>query len=197
MPIQLTGSLDITGSILINGTAVTASGGDGGGFNPITNLFGLLNDLEGNTVQTLDVNAGGVFELHISASGLHKIDASSISTPTASLNIYWYPDSFTSGSQAAYWLTLNSGSGTGVAIRSLISSSVGDYFAGSATPGNTSFNTTRQSTGAIIIYAYGAAANPAIFTVMEDGRRIFGQIQTPLSQISNFTVSGNQGTPLT
>ena len=66
MSVTFSGSLDITGSLFVNGTAVSTGSGGGGGFNPITNLFNLIDNREANVVQTLDINAGGLFNLHIS-----------------------------------------------------------------------------------------------------------------------------------
>jgi hypothetical protein len=196
MPIQLTGSLDITGSILINGTAVTASGGGEGGFNPITNLYNLMNDVQANTVQTLDVNTGGLYDLHISASGLYGIDASTIGAISASVNIYFYLDSFTSSSQASWYTTVNSGSGTGVAYRTIVSSSSGEYLAGSATLGGTNTNISKNASKKIYQIAGGGSANPAIITVFSDGRISLGNGQSPLASANNFISSGNQGTPI-
>jgi len=197
MSVTFSGSLSVTGSILINGTAVTASGGGGGGgFNPITNLYSLINDVQANTFQTLDVNTGGLYDLHISASGLHGIDASTIGATSASVNIYFHLDSFTSGSQAAWYATLNSGSGTGVAYRTIVSSSSGEYYAGGATIGGTTTNFSRNASKVLYQIAGGGSSNPAIITVFSDGRKSVGNGQTPLAPINNFVSTGNQGTPI-
>ena len=178
------------------GNGVT-SGGGSSGFNPNTNFYNLVNNREANTVQTLNANAGGVFNLHISASGLHKIDCSTMGTTSASINAYFYPDSFTtSGSQAAFWLTLSSGSGN-VLLRTMISSSAGTYFAPSASPGNTTATTMRNATLPILQMGGGALAAPSIFTVMSDGTKMFGFSQSPFNTSNNFQLSGNFGTPLT
>jgi hypothetical protein len=190
MPIQLTGSLDVTGSISINGNTVSTV------FNPITNLYSLINNREANVTQTLNVSAGGVFNLHISASGLHKIDASTIGATSASVNIYWYPDLFTtSGSQAATYVTLNSGSGVGVVQRSIVSTS-GSYYNSQLTIGTTNSNITRQTSNIMFQVAASSAANPSMLTVMSDGTKIFGSSQNILSSTNNILLSGNQGTPI-
>ena len=197
MPIQLTGSLEVSGSISINGNTVSTGSGGGGSFNPITNLYGLINNREANVTQTLNVNAGGIFSLHVSASGLHKIDASTIGATSASVNIYWYPDLFTtSGSQAATYVTLNSGSGVGVVQRSIVSSSVGGYYNSQLTIGTTNSNITRQASNIMFQVAAAAAANPSILTVMSDGTKVFGSSQNILSSTNNILLSGNQGTPI-
>lgn len=196
MPIQLTGSLEVSGSISINGNTVSTGSGGGGSFNPITNLYSLINNREANVTQTLNVNAGGIFNLHISASGLHKIDASTIGATSASVNIYWYPDLFTtSGSQAATYVTLNSGSGAGVAQRAIVSSS-GSYYNSQTTIGTTNSNVTRQTSNIMFQIAASAAANPSILTVLSDGTKIFGFSQNILSTTNNILLSGNQGTPI-
>jgi hypothetical protein len=166
-------------------------------FNPITNLYNLMNDVQANTVQTLDVNTGGLYDLHISASGLYGIDASTIGATSASVNIYFYLDSFTSGSQAAWYATLNSGSGTGIAYRTIVSSSSGEYYAGGAALGGTTTNFSKNASKKLYQIAGGSSSNPAIITVFSDGRKAVGNGQTPLASASNFIASGNQGTPIT
>ena len=134
--------------------------------------------------------------MHISASGLHKIDALTIGATSASVNIYVYPDSFSTGSQAAIFWTMNSGSGTGIVTRTLVSSSAGTYLAGGTTIGTTSFTTGKNASLTNTNIGIGAANNPYIFTVMNDGTRVFGNAGLP-SPTNNYLFSGNQGTPLT
>ena len=195
MGIVLSGSLNVTGSLLVNGTAVSTGSGGSAGFNPITNFYNLVNDREANVVQTIDVNAGGTFNLHISASGLHKIDGSTLaSATTASINVHWYPDSFTTESQAAVYAVYNSGSGNNQ-YRSLISSSTGTYFAGAAAPGGATLAITKGSARVLTQIGQGNAANAQIFTVFSDDTRVFGNSSLPLA-VNNFEFSGNQGTPI-
>ena len=196
MGITLSGSLDITGSLFVNGTAVSTGSGGGGSFNAITELYNNLNNLTANTVQTLDVNAGGVFNMHISESGLHKIDAFSIGAPSASVNIYFYPDLFTtSGSQAAVYATLNSGSGNGVVFRTLVSSSTSTYYATGTAIGTGNSQIARNSTKTLLQYANGATGNPVILSILEDGTKIFGALQNPIGSL-NYSSTGDQGTPI-
>jgi hypothetical protein len=190
MSVTFSGSLDITGSLFVNGGEVVS------GFNPMTNLYDLIND-RNNIVQTLNANAGGLFNLHISESGLHKIDAINIGAVSASVNVIFYPDSFTtSGSQATYWFTLNSGSGVGMQIRTLISSSTSTYYTPSLTIGGANFNTSKQSTAVNYTIAQGSGGNPSIFTVQSDGTKIFGNGQNPVGGANNIEGTGNKGTAI-
>jgi hypothetical protein len=175
----------------------TGSGGGGSApFNAMTNFYSLIGDRSVVT-QTLDANAGGIFNLHISASGLHKIDLSTIGTGvSASVNLYFYPDSFSTGSQAAVYWTMNTGSGNGLITRTIVSSSAGTYYSGGTAIGGTSFTTGKNATLTNSNIGIGAQNNPHIFTVMTDGTRVFGNAGLP-SPTNNYGFSGNQGTPLT
>lgn len=195
MGIVLSGSLNVTGSLLVNGTAVSTGSGGSAGFNPITNFYSLVNNREANVVQTLDVSAGGTFNLHISASGLHKITTPTLaSATTASINLYFYPDSFATESQAAVYAVFNSGSGNNQ-YRTIISSSVGTYFTPSATPGTTTLAVTKGTSRVNTQIGQGNAGAPQIFTVFSDGSKVFGFSSIPMGA-NNFEFSGNQGTPL-
>jgi hypothetical protein len=117
MPIQLTGSLDISGSILLNGTAVTASGG--GGSVPASVEIGgniMYQYAAGfaNPTYTYDVSSGAIVDVHISQSGVYLISGSFSSTQSGSVNLYYYPDELAVGDNAAVYFTfLGATSGSG------------------------------------------------------------------------------------
>jgi hypothetical protein len=77
----------------------------------------------------------------------------------------------------------------------MISSSAGTYTINNVTIGATSTNTSRTTSFVNTNIGQGAATNPAIFTVMSDGTRVFGNAGLP-SQTNNYIASGSLGTPL-
>jgi len=197
----VSGSLTVTGALTANLTASVVSASyatfaQTAPFNSITNFYSLI-DNRSVVTQTIDANAGGLYNLHISASGLHKVDASTIGTGvSASLNSIYYIDSFSTGSQAVLFLTANSGSGNAFNFRTIISSSAGTYLIPNQTIGNATNNVSKQTSFVNSIIGQGAVANPTIFTVMSDGTRVFGNSSLP-NGTNNYLASGNQGTPLT
>ena len=129
MPIQLTGSLDISGSILLNGTAVTASGG--GGSVPASVEIGgniMYQYAAGfaNPTYTYDVSSGAIVDVHISQSGVYLISGSFSSTQSGSVNLYYYPDELAVGDNAAVYFTFlgaTSGTSTRIIYQGIISGS--------------------------------------------------------------------------
>ena len=134
MGITLSGSLDITGSLFVNGTAVSTGSGGGGsvpasvtaGANINYNAFGFLNP-----DYVIDVPAASVTNVHVSQSGVYLMSGSFTTTQSASVNIYYYPDELSAGENAAVWFThLGTVSSTSVryTISTIISGSAGQTY---------------------------------------------------------------------
>jgi len=106
MPIQLTGSLEVSGSISINGSTVSTGSGGGGsvsasveaGGNFIYNSYGPFNP-----TFTYNVPAASIVNIHVSQSGVYLASGSFATTESASVNIYYYPDELSAGESAQVW----------------------------------------------------------------------------------------------
>jgi hypothetical protein len=188
----------ITFPVSVQGTAVASLGnGVTAGVSPISTYYSGV--AQGKTVYTqkLDVDTATIYNIHISASGCHWIDATNLASGTgASVNAYWYPESLTNvGDQAFVIFSANSGSATAITYRALTSASAGFEYTSAGTSIGNSNQTITRNASLVIDKALGS--NPIVPTVMTrtvDGVALSGNL-TPLGSI-NYRYVGSQGTPL-
>lgn len=206
MPIQLTGSLDISGSILLNGTAVTASGGGGSvpasvetGGNLAFNAFGGF----ASPTYIYDVASSAIVDVHISQSGVYLISGSFATTESGSVNLYYYPDDLAVGDNAVVWFTClgtSGATGTRITYQGIISGSANSrYFVKNSTIFGTTSNiqSGASSTQNTVLYRAGAAAvTPVcIYKASSSGSMVYNI--NDLTTTSPFqTLSGSYGTPI-
>lgn len=200
MPIQLTGSLDVSGSILINGTAVTASGGGGGTWSIASELSALQASF--TYTQILDVNtASAIYDLHISQSGIHYISSSIASPSSASINVYYYIDSLPSQSIATTMVSLPAGTAAvGLILRTITTgSSSTQYYVPSSLFNGTTNTSVNRTSGVVTPRAFvGAVGNPTVMSKTGDGTVFFGSNANPLLATGGQTYlySGSIGSPI-
>jgi hypothetical protein len=188
----------ITFPVSVQGTAVASLGnGVTAGVSPISTYSSGV--AQGKTVYTqkLDVDTAAIYNIHISASGCHWIDATNLASGTgASVNAYWYPESLTNvGDQAFVIFSANSGSATAITYRALTSASAGFEYTSAGTSIGNSNQTITRNASLVIDKALGS--NPIVPTIMTrtvDGVALSGNLN-PLGNI-NYRYVGSQGTPL-
>jgi len=168
MPIQLTGSLEVSGSISINGSTVSTGSGGGGsvsasveaGGNFIYNAYGLFNP-----DYIIDVPAASIANVHVSQSGTYLMSGSFTTTQSASVNIYYYPDELSAGETAQVWF-VSLGAATAASVRwtfaTIISGSESQrYWSAASTIGSGTNNLTAglANTDTRRVYRAGTASN--------------------------------------
>jgi hypothetical protein len=168
MPIQLTGSLEVSGSISINGNTVsTSSVSDSviAGGNFLYNFYGPFDP-----TYTIDVPAASIVNVHVSQSGVYLMSGSFTTTQSASVNIYYYPDELSAGESAQVWFT-SIGTTSATTVRftwaTIISGSESQRYWNSGTTlgTTTSTITSAASTETRRIYRAGTTStqNPTFF----------------------------------
>jgi hypothetical protein len=148
-------------------------------------------------VQKLNITASGTYNIHVSQSGPYWVDFNGLASATsANLNIYMYPDLYTSANSGSTVLfTAQSGSGNFVTYRTLVVSSAGEYFGTVATGiGTSSTTVSRNATRAQRSYG-NSAVNPVVINRTFDGSVYLQNPSTPLV-VTAFSYTGNQGTPI-
>jgi hypothetical protein len=146
--------------------------------------------------QKLDITTATVHNIHISQSGNHLVDVTGLASGTgASLNMYFYPESFTNvGDQAFMTFLIGSGSGNALTIKSLVSASAGfGYFISGITIGSATANLSRQASVQSKLFGILGTV-PTIITKTIDGI-YFGANNAPIVA-SSYIQSGSQGTPI-
>jgi hypothetical protein len=187
----------ITFPVIVEGVALASLGnGIVTGLDPISIYSQGQSQSSTVRTQTLIVDTAAVYNIHISQSGNHLVDVTGLTSGTgASLNMYFYPESFTNvGDQAFMTFLIGSGSGTALTIKSLVSASAGfGYFMSGITIGSATFNLSRQASVQSKLFG-NLGTVPTIITKTIDGI-YFGSTNAPIAA-SSFIQSGSQGTPI-
>jgi hypothetical protein len=187
----------ITFPVIVEGVALASLGnGIVSGKDPVS-VYSSQQSLGTTTyVQKLDITTATIHTIHISASGLHWIDATQLASGTgASVNAYWYPESLTNvGDQAMVMFTVNSGSAAAITYRALTSASAAfGYYAGGVTVGAANITVSRQTN--VNQRNFGNSTTVAtIMTKTADGVYLGGNM-LPIAAAS-YIFSGSQGTPI-
>lgn len=200
MPIQLTGSLDISGSILLNGTAVTASGG-GGSTSLSDNFSKYVNMSRADYTYIADTDAGLV-DVHISQSNAtYFISSSDTLTSFSNVNLYFYPEALAPNEVNFVYFELPPRGSTGnvYIIRSLVEvTGSSSYWIPTTAVGVTNTNITSLSTNTIFRRSSVLSTNPTIMYKDENNEVWFATIANfPLNTTNYYNFTGSQGTPLT
>jgi hypothetical protein len=201
MPIQLTGSLDISGSILLNGTAVTASGGGGGSTSLTDNLEKYVNFDRADYTYIATTN-GQTINVYLSESNAtYFISSSATLTTTANVNLYFYPEVLAPNEvTAVHFETPPKSTVTTVfVVRTLPTiTGSGAYWYPSASPGGMSNNIQSTSANTISRKTSTFAQNSPLMYKNGDGIVYFNTFGSYPVNGSNAYVyyTSSQGTPL-
>jgi hypothetical protein len=187
----------ITFPVIVEGVALASLGnGIVTGLDPISIYSQGQSQSSTVRTQTLIVDTAAVYNIHISQSGNHLVDVTGLASGTgASLNMYFYPESFTNvGDQAFMTFLIGSGSGNALTIKSLVSASAGfGYFMSGITIGSATSNLSRQASVQSKLFGILGTV-PTIMTKTIDGI-YFGSNNAPIVA-SSYIQSGSQGTPI-
>lgn len=208
----VTGSLDITGSISLNGSSITAWPSGGSAF-PYTGSAEITGSLAVNNIPVQFSNPdSSIFRTadftyippqsttnnyYVSQSGLHHIDASSYPAGvSSSLNIYYHIDDIENNSETQIYVTLPSGSGQVILYRTLISASDSTVWWSPATTGfgNTSLGLNRNASY-ISRPTYANSTNASFQFVKSDGGNYFKYLYFANEYIFLYH-TGSAGTPI-
>jgi len=186
MPIQLTGSLDITGSLFLNGTAVTASGGGGGTVDTgslmvtgsvTTNVLTFTKGDGSTFALTVDTGSGG--------GGAAFPLTGSIEALIPSGSIFEVRSEGGATSFGADIILMGNYSGSNVALTKTATNSVNNIVIGSGTNNSPNRIISSSLDGSLII---GGSSNRI------EGRSQRGSI---VGGFGNFIGSGSAGTTIT
>jgi hypothetical protein len=138
----------------------------------------------------------GTFDLHISASGVHKL---TVEQKGLDFNLYWHIDLIPTGSFSQFLVASPSSSrgagGVVLDVRTLVSASAtSSYFITSINQGNTNGNLSDPGEDRELWAFPIAAASPPVFYKPASGIGYFnvpGIVNSPL-----LKVEGNRGTPI-
>jgi hypothetical protein len=200
MAIQLTGSLDISGSILLNGTAVTASGGGGGTTSLADNYGKYVSFTRADYTYVADTN-GQILNVYVSESNAtYFISGSDTLTTSANINLYFYPEVLAPNEvTAVYFQTPSRGSATLVySIRTLPTiTGSGTYWYPNTAPGAVS-STINSTLNNITRRTSTAGQNSTVMFKDDDGVAYFNTYGNFPVQVTNaYTYyTSSQGTPL-
>ena len=202
MSVTFSGSLDITGSLFVNGTAVST--GSGGGATP-QELFGSVQaELATKWAYAQDYTYTPTNEqiitVHVSESGIHLVDLTSVTT-SASINVLFYPESLPTYSVAGvvYKVPAN---GTitprGVMRTQVTASDTTEYWVGSASPFTvTSTNIQTVNTNIIVKRLSSTAVHPAtIIKGVDNTDIVLGTSFTSYISTPMYSYTGSNGTPI-
>jgi hypothetical protein len=205
MSVTFSGSLDITGSLFVNGTAVsTGSGGSvpasvtaGGNF--MYNYIGFVNP-----DYIINVPSASVVNIHVSQSGNYLASGSFTAAQSASVNIYFYPDELSVGDTAQVFFS-SLGSVLSNSVRftftGIISGSASQrYYSIAATLYNatTTILAGTANTDTRIFYRAGGAGTgyPIGIYKVTSTKSLLYSPTTLGSSASTFEFSGSIGTPI-
>jgi hypothetical protein len=164
--------------------------------DPVSTYSGLQASAFTTYTQKLDATSAITYNLHVSQSGVHWVDATGLASgTTANVNIYMYPELLTGiNTQAAIAFTYLSGSSNAIAFRTLTSASAGfEYYAPTVNIGASSTNVARQTNNSARYFG-NSTANPTIMTKTDDSVYLGGNLIS-IGAI-NYRFTGNQGTPI-
>ena len=190
MPIQLTGSLDVSGSISINGSVVSAFGS-------------LQAELSNKWVYTQDYTYTPTNEqiitVHVSSSGIHLVDLTSVTT-SASVNVLFYPESLPTYSVTgvAWKVPANGSAATrGVYRTQVTSSATTEYWVGNAAPFiATSQNIQTVSTNLVIKRLSTNIVQPTAMIKGADNTDITMGYLSTYSTTIMYLYTGSNGTAI-
>jgi hypothetical protein len=201
MPIQLTGSLDITGSILINGN--TVSTGSSGGATA-AELFGSVQAEYANKwVYTQDftytLSNEEIITVHVSSSAIHLVDLTSVTT-SASINILFYPELLPTYSVAevAWKLPANVSAATrGVYRTQVTASDSTEYWLSSATPFTTAGANIQTTAANLVLKRVSTSTiQPTAIIKGADNTEITLGYPGQYTATFMYLYSGSLGTPI-
>lgn len=117
----------------------------------------------GTASYTTTINAVGTYNIHVSQSGTYLINANDLATLSASVNLYFYPEVFPTSSMAMFSVLAQTGSGTAIAYRSIVSaSSAYEWWnVNTVAIGTASTNVARNATRRITSFP-STAGNPSM-----------------------------------
>jgi hypothetical protein len=142
-----------------------------------------------------------IITVHVSQSGIHLVDLTSVTT-SASINILYYPESLPTYSAAlvAFKVPAFGSAVTRGVYRSQITASNSTQFWNSTTPASfmnaTSQNVQTVATNVEIKRAGNSSAQPNVITKGANNTEIYLTIPTVLGSAANYLYSGSLGTPI-
>ena len=205
MPIQLTGSLDVSGSISINGSTVsTGSGGSVPASVAAGGNFAYVLTNWANPDYTINVPAASIVNVHVSQSGVYLISGSFTTTQSSSVNIYFYPDQLAVGDVALCYFTslgASSASSTRFTYTGIVSGSASNkYFTRNSTSpfvSSTSFTmNVASSQTSILTRASSTSTYPGGIYKMNSTDFYLFATGDIASAAPVFAYSGSLGTPI-
>ena len=160
--------------------------------NQQTELF------SGTASYTTTINAVGNYSIHVSQSGTYFINATGLTALSASVNCYYYPELFPTSSMAILALQIQSGSGTNLILRSLVSASSTYEWWYNSTSAIGGSNTSISRNASRKTFQFPAAsANPSVIYKNSQG---LVQLAIPAQYLGNATTlyshTGSEGTAL-
>jgi hypothetical protein len=201
MPIQLTGSLDVSGSISINGN--TVSTGSGGGATA-AELFGSVQAEYANKWAytqdfTYTLSNEEIITVHVSSSAIHLVDLTSVTT-SASINILYYPELLPTYSVAgiAWKLPANGSAATRGVVRAQVTASDStEYWTTNVAPFSvTNANIQTTNTNLVVKRISTSTVQPTSIIKGADNTEIVLGYPQQYSSTLMYLYSGSLGTPI-